>query len=223
MALPFEENPEVGAAFCRSILIDKNNEWQGLSDFEMPNSGILPQDWLHRIAELCCISVPSLAVVRRDVYENLGGFDRRCGISADWEMWVRIFANYPMWFEAEPLAMWRVHLESANNVNAKSDIFIEENYNTVETILQSYFPNGVNSKLARTVKQNCAFLALESANALIQKGDISEGMVQLKTALNYSKSPKVLRSASRIFLWNRTISLGKKVLKSGGYRESLEM
>ena len=223
MAQPFEEHPEVGAAFCRSILIDKHNQWQGLSDFEMPSSGILPKTWLHRIAELCCISVPSLAVVRREVYENLGGFDRRCGISADWEMWVRIFSHYPMWFEAEPLAMWRVHLQSANNVNAKSDVFIQENYNTVETILQSYFPNEPNSHLARTVRQNCAFLALESADALIQKGDISEGMVQLKTALNYSKSPKVVRSASRIFLWNRTISLGKKVLKSGGYRESIEM
>ncbi|MEM6398880.1 MAG: glycosyltransferase [Cyanobacteria bacterium P01_D01_bin.116] len=223
MALPFEENPQVGAAFCRSILIDKHNKWQGLSDFEMANSGILPKDWLHRIAELCCISVPSLAVVRREVYENLGGFDRRCGISADWEMWVRIFSHYPMWFEAEPLAMWRVHLQSANNVNAKSDVFIQENYNTVETILQSYFPNEPNSHLARTVRQNCAFLALESADALIKKGDIAEGMNQLKTALNYSKSSKVFRSASRIFLWNRTISIAQKMLKSGRYRESIEI
>jgi len=224
MAQTFEQHSEVGAAFCRSILIDKHNQWQGLSDFEMAHSGILPKDWLHKIAELCCISVPSLAVVRREVYENLGGFDRRCGISADWEMWVRIFTHYPMWFEAEPLAMWRVHLQSANNLNAKSDVFIQENYNTVETILESYFPEiEANSKLARTAKQNCAFLALESADSLIQKGDINGGMLQLKTALNYSKSFKVLRSASRIFLWNRTISILQKMLKFGGYRESIGM
>ena len=221
MAQPFEEHPEVGAAFCRSILIDKHNQWQGLSDFEMPNSGILPKTWLHRIAELCCISVPSLAVVRREVYENLGGFDRRCGISADWEMWVRIFAHYPMWFEAEPLALWRVHLESANNVNAKSDIFIQENYNTVETIFKSYLPEETNTKLARTVKQNCAFLALESADDLIKKGNISGGIVQIKTALKYSKSPKVVRSASRIMLWNRTISVLQKMVKSGGIQTNL--
>ncbi|MEO1378482.1 MAG: glycosyltransferase [Cyanobacteria bacterium J06635_10] len=176
MARPFEEHPQVGAAFCRSILIDKHNQWQGLSDFEMPHSGILPQNWLHRIAEICCISVPSLAVVRREVYEKLGGFNPRCGISGDWEMWARIFANYPMWFEAEPLAMWRVHLQSANNVNAKSDIFIQENYQTVETILKSYLPEETNTKLARTVKKNCAFLALESAECLIQNGDILRGI-----------------------------------------------
>ncbi|MEO1427845.1 MAG: glycosyltransferase family A protein [Cyanobacteria bacterium J06632_19] len=222
MAQPFEKRPEIGAAFCRSILIDKHNQWQGLSDFEMPHSGILPKSWLHRIAELCCISVPSVAVVRREVYENLGGFDRRCGISADWEMWVRIFANYPMWFEAEPLAMWRVHLQSANNVNVKSDVFIQENYNTVETILKSYFPETEeNTKLAQTAKQNCAFLALESADSLIKQGDIARGMLQIKTALSYSKSPKVLRSASRIILWDITISIFRKMLQSGGYRTTL--
>ncbi|MBV6621577.1 MAG: glycosyltransferase [Rivularia sp. (in: Bacteria)] len=221
MAQPFEEHPEVGAAFCRSILIDDRNQWKGLSDFEMPHSGILPKSWLHRIAELCCISVPSVAVVRREVYENLGGFDRRCGISADWEMWVRIFAHYPMWFEAEPLAMWRVHLQSANNVNVKSDVFIQENYNTVETILKSYIPETEANKLAQTTKQNCAFLALESADTLIKKGDIPKGMLQIKTALSYSKSPKVVKSASRIILWNRTISILKKMVKSGEYRKTL--
>jgi glycosyltransferase involved in cell wall biosynthesis len=221
MAQPFEKHPQIGAAFCRSVLIDKHNQWQGLSDFEMPNSGILPETWLHRIAELCCISVPSLAVVRREVYENLGGFDRRCGISADWEMWVRIFAHYPMWFEAEPLALWRVHLESANNVNAKSEIFIQENYNTVETIFKSYLPEKTNTKLARTAKQNCAFLALESADYLIRKGKISEGLLQIQTALSYSKSPKVVRSASRIMLWNRTISVIKKMVKSGETSKNL--
>ncbi|MBF2018339.1 MAG: glycosyltransferase family 2 protein [Rivularia sp. T60_A2020_040] len=223
MAQPFEKHPELGAAFCRSIAIDQYNQWQGLSDFEMPTSGILPKKWLHRIAELCCISVPSLAVVRREVYENLGGFDRRCGISGDWEMWVRIFSHYPMWFEAEPLAMWRVHLNSANNVNAKSNVFIQENYHTVETILNSYFSQENNHKLARTAKQNCAFLALESADFLIIKGDIPGAMLQLKTALKYSKSYKVVRSASRILLWNRTISILQKVVKSDGYNTSIEI
>jgi hypothetical protein len=223
MAQPFEEHPEVGAAFCRSILIDERNQWQGLSHFEMPRSGILPLSWLHRIAELCCISVPSLAVVRREVYENLGGFDRRCGISADWEMWVRIFAHYSMWFEAEPLAMWRVHSKSANNVNAKSDVFIQENYNTVETIFKSYLPQETNTKLARTAKQNCAFLALESADFLIKNGDLPGAMLQLKTAINYSKSYRVVRSASRILLWNRTISVLRKMVKSGEYRNTIEI
>lgn len=223
MARTFEEHPQVGAAFCRSILIDKHDQWQGLSDFEMPNSGILPKSWLYRIAETCCISVPSLAVVRREVYEHLGGFDKRCGISADWEMWARIFAHYPMWFEAEPLAMWRVHLESANNVNAKSKVFIQENYNTVETIFKSYLPQEMNAKLARTARKNCAFLALESADFLISKGDISGAIAQLKTALNYSKSFRVIRSASRIILWNLALTYLRKVLRFASYINSYDI
>lgn len=223
MARPFKEHPELGAAFCRSILIDKDNQWQGLSNFEMPTSGILPKNWLHKIAETCCISVPSLAVVRREVYEQLGGFDRRCGISADWEMWARIFAHYPMWFEAEPLAMWRVHLNSANHVNVKSDIFIQENYNTVETIFNSYLPQERNKKLGQTARQNCAFLALELAEFLIKNDEISRAIIQLKKSLNYSKSYRVLQSASRILLWNMTLSLLRKMVKYGGYRETVEV
>ncbi len=222
MAQPFEEHRELGAAFCRSILIDKHNQWQSLSDFEMPHSGILPKSWLYRIAEICCISVPSLAVVRREVYEKLGGFDRRCGISGDWEMWVRIFANYPMWFEVEPLAMWRVHLQSANNLNAKSGVFIEENYNTVETILKSYFSDEDNTKLARTAKQNCAFLALESAEFLISKGDMANAIVQLKTAIKYSTSYRVIRSAIRIMLWSKSLSIFLQMLNLGGSRKNLQ-
>ena len=27
----------------------------------------------------------------------------------DWEMWVRIAAHFPVWYEPEPLALYRVH------------------------------------------------------------------------------------------------------------------
>lgn len=216
MAQPFHRHPELGAAFCRSILINKHNQCQSLSDFEIPASGILPKNWLHRIAEICSISVPSLTVVRREVYENLGGFDCRCGISADWEMWVRIFAHYPMWFEAEPLAMWRIHLDASKH--KASDVLIQDNSNHVETIFDSYLSRKTNTNVAASAKQNCAFLALESAEILIQKDNISGAMVQIKTALNYSKSYQVFRSASRILLWNRTLNILQKVVKSGGYK-----
>jgi hypothetical protein len=48
-------------------------------------------------------------VVRRDVYERLGRFDTRIRRSGeDWEMWVRGAAHYPLWYEPEPLAIYRV-------------------------------------------------------------------------------------------------------------------
>ncbi|WP_017316825.1 glycosyltransferase family 2 protein [Mastigocladopsis repens] len=221
MARPFREHPEIGAAFCRSIYINYRGDWKGLSSMELPESGILPSDWITRIAEVCCISVPTLAVVRREVYEKLGGWDSRCGLSGDWEMWVRIFANYPMWFETEPLAMWRSHTMSNNVVYAKSRKFIQENFNTIAMIFQSYIPNGMKSKSCKQAKQNCAFLALQSAESLFAKGDMFSASAQIQLALTCSSSFIVIRSAIRIFLWKGILSLLQKLGGDDKYQSKL--
>jgi glycosyltransferase involved in cell wall biosynthesis len=206
MAKPFLEDPNLGAAFCRSIFMDENCNWEGFSDLELPQSGILPKGWIEKLADVCRISVPSLAVVRRQVYETIGGYDSRCGLSGDWEFWVRVFANYPMWFEAEPLAKWRRHSMSNNVTNAKSPSFIQENFYTVEAIL-SYLPNGGQGKVGKKIKQNCAFLALQSAEYFFQNGDTSRGFSLLQQGLKYSPSSQVLMSACRILWENVPLSL----------------
>ena len=38
-------------------------------------------------------------VVRRSVYEELGGFDDRLACAEDWEMWVRVAARFPVYYE----------------------------------------------------------------------------------------------------------------------------
>jgi glycosyltransferase involved in cell wall biosynthesis len=198
----FEQHPEIGAAFCRSIYIDEHGNQQGFSDFELPASAILPKTWIKRISDVCCISVPSLGVVRRQVYEHLGGYDSRCGLSCDWEMWTRIFAHYPVWFEAEPLAMWRRHSSSNNTTNAKSKTFIQENFKTIEIIFESYVPDGKNSPGFKQGKQNVAYLALQAAEFALSKGEIGKAIDFLQTAIEYSSSPRVIGSATRIMLLN---------------------
>lgn len=222
MTQPFLKHPEVGAAFCRSMIIDEYSQHKGLSNFEQPQSGILPPAWLERIAETCCISVPSLAIVRREVYEEIGGFDSRCGLSADWEMWVRIFAHYQMWYEVEPLALWRQHSMSANHISVKSTIFIQENFDTVETIFKTYLPQAANGRISRKVKQNCAFLALEAADFSVRQGNMVEAIAQIQTALKYSISYKVVRSAGRIYLWQWSLKLLGTMLKSGEGQRKLK-
>jgi len=50
-------------------------------------------------------------VVKREVYEKLGGF---YGVEygEDWEMWVRIAANYQIAYTPEVLAEYRMHHNS---------------------------------------------------------------------------------------------------------------
>lgn len=104
-------HPAAGAAFCRYLSQDAHGRWITLAPLEQPDDGLLP-GWLDKIATGQRLQTPCM-VVRRAVYEHLGGFDRRLAYHEDWEMWVRIAAAYPVAYVTEPLALYRVHAASA--------------------------------------------------------------------------------------------------------------
>jgi GT2 family glycosyltransferase len=211
MQRAFAEHPEIGAAFCRNIFMDEHGHWQWLSDLEQLESGVLPSNWLERIASCCRIQTPSI-VVRREVYEKLGGFDRRFRCAAeDWEMWVRISANYPVWYEVEPLAMYRQHSMSSSRSNVRNGIYIQDVYEAIE-IFQSYLPDTIPDEIYNNAKQNCAFSALGTADSLLATGDMPRALAQIRAALKYSRSYRVIRSAGRIILWDGTLWLLRTVL-----------
>jgi glycosyltransferase involved in cell wall biosynthesis len=136
---PLIEHEAVGAAFCRQIYIDEYGHQRLITRLEQPNSGML-KNALELLAVSNRIPPPSI-VIKRWVYEALGGYDLRLFHAADWEMWVRIAAHYPIWYEVEPLAIYRVHATSdtsrlyqtgANMQNRRECISICHNYLPVE-------------------------------------------------------------------------------------------
>jgi glycosyltransferase involved in cell wall biosynthesis len=111
MEIPFTAHPELSAAFCRQVIVDEDGNWLTISELLESRSGIL-DDWFHRIAVAQRLQTPAM-VVRRSVYEQVGGFDQRVQrYGEDWEMWVRVAAAYPVWFEVEPLAVYRLRSSS---------------------------------------------------------------------------------------------------------------
>jgi glycosyltransferase involved in cell wall biosynthesis len=97
----------VGAAFCRHLFIDGEGRGTDVSSLERPTAGVLER-WLEKISRSQYIQCPSI-IVRRHVYEHLGGFRTDLCYALDWEMWVRIASHYRYWFEPEALACYRVH------------------------------------------------------------------------------------------------------------------
>lgn len=209
MQTAFLENPEIGAGFCRYIMMDENNHWQYLSALEQPESGVLPKSWLELIAGFQRIQTPSI-VVRREVYEKLGGFDYRLSTNAeDWEMWVRIAANYPIWYEVEPLAMYRKHSGSITKSNVKNGKYVQQLREAVK-IFQGYLPKEKADKLYKTALRNCAFNAIEIADSILAEGDMRSTINLIREALKCSRSFRVIRSAGRIILLNGTVWLWQR-------------
>ncbi|MCF7949829.1 MAG: glycosyltransferase family 2 protein [Spirochaetaceae bacterium] len=54
-----------------------------------------------------CMIGPSTVLMRRDVYEQLGGFREDLEIAEDYELWLRLTALYPVDFVEEPLIVKR--------------------------------------------------------------------------------------------------------------------
>jgi glycosyltransferase involved in cell wall biosynthesis len=181
----FEIFPELGAAFCRSVYIDADGAEMGLVPAEQAQAGLL-QDALARLASEQRIMTPSI-VVRRAVYEALGGFDRRLVCSEDWEMWVRIAARFPIWYEPQPLALYRVHTQSntGRHVSTADDMAFTRK---AIAIFADYLPSDRAGEITSGARRTYAATALEMARRLRGAGDRAGSQAQIREALRLAPS-----------------------------------
>jgi len=191
-----ETAPEVGAAFTRFSYMDEHGLEFLVSDLERIESGVL-ECWLERIAVRQLIQTPSI-VVRREVYETLGLFDARLSWVEDWEMWARIAAHWPVWFETEPLARYRMHSQS----NTGRYLRTGENLRDVRravSIINRYLPAATAAELKTRSLRFWATDALENrARALARAGDWSGALTQVGGAVRCSPSFPIGVKAAKI-------------------------
>lgn len=188
------ENAEIGAAYCRHYTIDEKDHILDISPLERGASGEL-DNWLPRIAKQQWIQTPSI-VVRREVYEILGAFDRRLAWTEDWEMWVRIAAHYPMWYEVEPLAAYRTH----SNSNTARYVAAGENvrdYRRAIDIMGNYLKNDHNLDVRNTALEQVAIGTFKLSIHLMALRKIKPALIQFTEALRCSTSRRATFAALR--------------------------
>ena len=106
----FSKHPRIGMAFCRYAIAESKERTVRYSHRERLRAGVL-KNWLERIAERQRVQCASV-LVRRDVYETLGGYRTDLCYALDWEMWVRIAVQRDVWYEPRKMAFYRRHEES---------------------------------------------------------------------------------------------------------------
>ncbi|MBD2432469.1 MULTISPECIES: glycosyltransferase [Fischerella] len=208
-----EKEPTVGAAFCRHIFVDENGEWQWLSVLERETAGII-YNWIERLAISQRIETPSI-VVRRSVYEKLGGFHLELFHTADWEMWKRIAVHYPVWFETQPLAYYRRHSASHTSTLIRSGANIANALRAIE-ISESYLPKAFATQLSNQARKNYAFVAISTARRMLAMSDMEAAIAQIWSGLNCSDSPEVISSLISLL---KSIDSEKFLVELSNYAE----
>jgi glycosyltransferase involved in cell wall biosynthesis len=192
---PFAEHPQIGAAFCRHVYVDERGRATATARLHQPSSGILP-DAAFRIAAGLGVQPPAV-VVRRSAYERLGGFDSRLRVAGeDLEMWVRIAASYPVWYEVAPLAEYHRRPGSLISSSARSGGAIRDYRTAIDLLLEHLDPSR-RAEARAASRRRCAEWALAQARELACLGERSATLVQAREALRSDRSPTVAVGAAK--------------------------
>jgi glycosyltransferase involved in cell wall biosynthesis len=212
LQLAFESQLQIGAAFCRQIFMDETGNREAYSPLEQPESGIL-KNGLEHLALEQRIMTPSI-VVHREAYERLGGFDSRLICTEDWEMWVRIAAQYPIWYETEPLAAYRMHSASNTGRHVRNADDIRYTRMAIE-IFKSYLPEGKADQISKKARETYALSALDMAYSMFLRSDLSAMLAQGREAIYLSRSPRVLRRIGSLILQAVRVGLQRMIKGEG--------
>jgi glycosyltransferase involved in cell wall biosynthesis len=206
-----EAHPEVGAAWCRYVAIDEDGNWMVVSPVEAGDAGVLA-GWLERLAGGQRLQPPCIAV-RREAYEQLGGFDKRLCYVEDWEMWTRIAAAYPIWHEPAALALYRVHGGTVSDRTLRSGENVRDIRRAI-AINREVLPDERAGLITRDALRTAASTALRRGRRRLGAGVTQAPRSQLREALRTSRSPRVLAGA--VFL--QALRLRRWVLVRMGRR-----
>lgn len=188
----FESTPEAGAFFCETEYIDDNSIVAGRTGRERETNGLL-DDWLKKIYIRQRIQTPSI-VLRREVYEKLGGFDQRLTAFEDWEMWVRASACFPFGFNADCAAQYRVY---TNNTSHQSIISGRRPRIQKQTlrIIDSYIPDVLKTACCTDRSREIAYYLVRCLPVAVKHRRPLAWFRLLGHIASYSLHPRVLYHA----------------------------
>jgi glycosyltransferase involved in cell wall biosynthesis len=189
----FESSPDVGAAFCRHSFMDEHSRSNGLSRLERDVPGLL-KGFDHELAYQQLIHCPAIAV-RRSVYNEVGLFRSDLEFVLDWDMWLRIAAKYPLWFEPSVLAHYRIHGAAATSRLALEARDIAEVRRFLGEMGQRV--PGLDPSRHAVSKAYHAAMAIARAEMLLAHRQFLACFRQVLSAFRLSLSPLVFRQLGK--------------------------
>lgn len=199
----FEDHPEAGAAIVKNSYINTDGYETGIERQIQNQPGII-QNWLEIIATRQRLQPPAI-VVKREVYEKLGGFFA-VHYGEDWEMYTRIAANYPVAYSPKYLAKYRVHGDNITSQSYLKGQHIKD-LKTVIEIIQNYLPPHLRKKVKKASLRIKSEWFARHAHAVYLKNP-DAALLHAKHALKLSTNLLTIGFSGLLYLkyytrWNR--------------------
>jgi glycosyltransferase involved in cell wall biosynthesis len=207
------ECSDAGAIFCRHAFTNSKGDWIQLSELHRESRGVL-DDWHEKITARQLVQCAAI-VVRRRVYEQLGGFLPHFHYVPDWEMWQRIASQFPFWFEPSILACYRLHGSSASS-RLMLDAADVRDVREMIDLTMTYHTPARGRALARNARSRYAEEAVSHARELLVEAGFQPAWKHIVEALRLSHNQRVVWKIFSFFvLWFRIVgSRLKRWLKS---------
>jgi glycosyltransferase involved in cell wall biosynthesis len=131
--LCLDQKPDVGLVYTWTACIDQQGNPLG----QIIASHFQGKIWQPIIEFQEVICNPSSVMVRRSCLDQVGIFDPNLDIALDFDIWVRIAANYPIAVVKEPLTFYRRHASSISSTKNRQKTLqslrqaIEKNFQSV--------------------------------------------------------------------------------------------
>jgi glycosyltransferase involved in cell wall biosynthesis len=196
---------DVGAAFTRWTTVDESDRILQPAAPLAKVAGILPES-LDVLASAQVIQFPAM-VVRKSAYQEVGGFSSKLVFALDWEMWVRLAARYPIWYEPELLACYRVHANSeTSRLNRLGESAADDS--RAISVITNYLPAASRARSALAMR------LLQNAKSLLVYRQPAKALKSAVSALQLDPSPPVAAAAVRFAGWTlaRTVLVGLRKL-----------
>ena len=189
-------HPEAGAAFTNVIHMKGEYAEPFASEPLLSGPGILP-NFLLRLAQGQIIQPPAM-VVKRRVYEQLGGFFA-VHYGEDWEMWTRIAAHCPVAYSPRCLAHYRYLNGASLTLRSLTTGQNIRDVTTVIDIMQDYLPAADRVRIRRVARRHYADYCVALAHSLYET-DPPTAFVQAHGALGMSAGAGVLYMVLKLYV-----------------------
>jgi GT2 family glycosyltransferase len=141
------------------------------------------------------------AILRRDVFDRVGGFDEDLRLCEDWELWMRLAAEHTFAYYDRPLSVWERH---AGNMSANLDRMERDRIRALSKILAMSLP--LSAEDLQPVHAHRARLMVEWAYQAYDRGDLARARKRFALAMKaYGVRPRPLFYWCCCWLGPRTV------------------